>query len=70
MVGRHGYFYRLWGGPRLVFIATRAELVLHAPGPAGAPAQEDVAPVAGTGAFWGLQVGAAVGYSCSSSPSS
>ena len=62
MAGRRGDFYLSWGGPRLVLTRYGAELVLSAPGEAGAVASEDVASVQGQGAYIGLQGGAALGY--------
>ena len=62
VAGRRGDFYRVWGGPRLVFSQYAAELVLRAPGSAGSVANEDVASVEGQGTYIGLQGGAAFGY--------
>jgi hypothetical protein len=62
VIGRQSDFYRIWGGPRLVFTDYGAQLVLRAPGSAGAVASEDVASVEGQGAYIGLQGGAAFGY--------
>ena len=62
VIGRRGDFYRIWGGPRLVFSRYDAELVLTAPGSAGAVASQDIASVDGRGAYIGLQGGAAFGY--------
>jgi hypothetical protein len=62
VAGRRGDFYRVWGGPRLVWSRYGAELALRAPGSAGAVANEDVASVEGQGAYIGLQGGAALGY--------
>jgi hypothetical protein len=60
--GRRGDFYRLWGGPRLVFSRYGADLALRAPGAAGTVASEDLASVDGQGTYLGLQIGAALGY--------
>ncbi len=60
--GRRGDFYRIWGGPRLVYSRYDAELALRAPGSAGAVASEDLASVDGQGAYIGLQAGGAIGY--------
>jgi hypothetical protein len=62
VAGRRGDFYRIWGGPRLVFSDYGAELVLRAPGSAGSVANEDIASVEGRGTYLGLQGGAALGY--------
>jgi hypothetical protein len=62
VIGRRGDFYRLWGGPRLVFSRYDAELALQPPGSAGTVASQDLASVAGQGTYIGLQGGAAFGY--------
>ena len=62
VAGRRGDFYRIWGGPRLVFSDYGAELVLRAPGSAGSVANEDIASVEGQGTYLGVQGGAALGY--------
>jgi hypothetical protein len=61
-IGRHGDFYRVWGGPRIVLSSYSTELVIRAPGQAGQVASEDVASVSGRGAYLGVQGGAALGY--------
>ncbi len=62
VAGRQGDFYRIWGGPRLVYSHYGASLALSAPGAGGAVASEDLARVSGQGAIFGLQGGAAIGY--------
>jgi hypothetical protein len=55
-------FYRVWGGPRLAISSYSSELVIRAPGQAGAAASEDLARVEGSAMFVGAQAGAALGY--------
>jgi hypothetical protein len=65
VAGWHGRFFRVWGGPRLAFMHHRTDIVLRLPGNAGepgGPAREEIARSSGTGAFWGAQLGGAVGY--------
>ena len=61
-IGQQGDFYRVWGGPRMVLTSYSSSLVLRAPGQAGAAASEDFAAVEGSGAYLGVQAGAAFGY--------
>jgi hypothetical protein len=62
IAGRRGDFYRVWGGPRLLWSRYRAELALRAPGQPGDMVNEDLASVEGQGAYIGLQGGTALGY--------
>jgi hypothetical protein len=62
VAGFHTDFYRVWGGPRLAWSTYSSELVIRAPGQAGAVASEDLARVEGSALFVGAQAGAAIGY--------
>jgi hypothetical protein len=62
LVGKHGSWYRLWGGPRLLFSTFRTAMTLNLPAAAGSPEQSIVASVDGTAAFVGGQGGVALGY--------
>jgi hypothetical protein len=62
LVGKHASWYRLWGGPRLVFSRFDAGLRLNLPAAAGAPAETVVASVDGGATFAGGQGGVAIGY--------
>jgi hypothetical protein len=61
-LGKHGDFYRLWCGPRLVFSHFSTQMVLDLP-PVNGPSQErQLASVNGSGIYLGAQGGAALGY--------
>jgi hypothetical protein len=61
-IGRHGDFYRLWGGPRVVLSHYTTSLQLNLPAVAGAQAENVLASLDGKSGFVGAQVGAALGY--------
>jgi hypothetical protein len=62
VLGTHGSWYRLWGGPRLLFSTYSAGIHLDSPATAGAPAESVAATVDGRAAYVGGQGGLAIGY--------
>jgi hypothetical protein len=63
LVGRHGDWYRVWGGPRLLFSFYGTELVFEQPSIPGVTTDKVVlASVDGAGTYLGGQLGAALGY--------
>jgi hypothetical protein len=63
LVGRHGDWYRVWGGPRLLFSFYETELVFQQPSIPGATAEKiALASVDGAGTYLGGQLGFALGY--------
>jgi hypothetical protein len=63
LVGRHGDWYRVWGGPRLLFSFYGTQLVFQQPSIPGETTEKiALASVDGTGTYLGGQLGAALGY--------
>ena len=63
LVGRHGDWYRVWGGPRLLVSFYGTELVFEQPSIPGANDEKRVlASLDGTGTYLGGQLGGALGY--------
>jgi hypothetical protein len=63
LVGRHGDWYRVWAGPRLLLSFYESELTFQQPSAPGASTDEIVvASVDGAGTYLGAQLGAALGY--------
>ena len=62
LVGTHASWYRLWGGPRLLFSHFDAAMRLNLPAAAGSPAETELASVQGGAIFVGGQGGVALGY--------
>jgi hypothetical protein len=62
LVGKHGSWYRLWGGPRLIFSRYDSAMTLHLPAAGGSPAEVVAASVGGNATFVGGQGGVALGY--------
>ncbi len=63
LVGRHGDWYRVWGGPRLLFSSYGTELVFEQPSiPGGTGDKRVLASLDGAATYLGGQVGAALGY--------
>jgi hypothetical protein len=63
LVGRHGDWYRVWGGPRLLFSFYETELVFQQPSIPGVTTEKIVlASLDGAGTYLGGQLGAALGY--------
>lgn len=60
--GRRGQWYRLWGGPRLMYTRGDTNLQLNLPSVAGSPAQTINASAETSGVYWGGQAGLALGY--------
>lgn len=62
-IGTHGSWYRVWGGPRILFTTFGTELTLGLPEiPGVTPEKTELASFSGTGAYYGGQIGAALGY--------
>lgn len=62
-IGTHGTWYRVWGGPRIMFTTFGTELTAGLPEiPGVAAAKIEIASFSGTGAYYGGQIGAALGY--------
>jgi hypothetical protein len=62
--GSRARWYRLWGGPRLLFSTFSTAMTLHLPAnSAGAQAEVVAASVEGNATFLGAQGGFALGYS-------
>jgi hypothetical protein len=62
VVGKHGDWYRLWGGPRLLFSRFDTALSLHLPQTPSSPAEVVAASVEGSATYVGAQGGFALGY--------
>jgi hypothetical protein len=62
VVGKHAPWYRLWGGPRLLFSHFDTALTVNLPATGSTPAEALVASVDGSATFLGAQGGVAVGY--------
>jgi hypothetical protein len=62
VVGKHASWYRLWGGPRLLFSRFDTTLTLNLPAAGGSPAEAVVASVDGSATYLGGQGGFAIGY--------
>jgi hypothetical protein len=63
LVGKHGTWYRVWAGPRLLFTFYGTELTFEQPALPGSASEKAVlASLDGTGTYLGGQVGAALGY--------
>lgn len=63
LVGKHGTWYRVWGGPRLLFTFYGTELTFEQPAISGASSEQVVlASLDGTATYLGGQVGGALGY--------
>lgn len=60
--GRRGRWYRLWGGPRLMYTRGDTSLQLNLPSVGGSPAQTIDASAETSGLYWGGQLGVALGY--------
>ncbi len=61
-IGRRGQWYRLWGGPRLMYTRGEADFRLNLPAIGGRPASTETASAETHGFYWGGQGGFAVGY--------
>jgi hypothetical protein len=62
VVGKHSDWYRLWGGPRIMFSRFDSALTLHLPATGATPAEVVAASVEGNATFLGGQGGFALGY--------
>jgi hypothetical protein len=62
LVGKHDSWYRLWGGPRLIFSRYDSAMTLNLPAAGGSPAEVVAASVGGNATFVGGQGGFALGY--------
>lgn len=63
LIGRHGDWYRVWAGPRLLLTFYGTELVFEQPAIPGSTGEKTVlASLDGTGTYLGGQVGGALGY--------
>jgi len=56
--GRRGTWYRIWGGPRLLYTTGHTQMTLTIPG----SNQPEVATADSSGFFYGTQTGFALGY--------
>ncbi len=61
-IGTAGTWYRVWGGPRLMFTTFDTALVLDLPAFTGYPGERELASFSGTGVYVGGQAGVALGY--------
>lgn len=61
-IGTSGDWYRVWGGPRLMFTTFGTELVVNLPEVSGYSGETEIASFDGTGMYVGGQIGAALGY--------
>lgn len=61
-IGKHGDWYRVWGGPRIMLTTFGTSLTLTLPARSGQPSEVELASFSGTGAYIGGQAGAALGY--------
>jgi hypothetical protein len=62
LVGKHGSWYRLWGGPRLIFSRYDTAMTLSLPAAGGGAPEVVAASVGGNATFVGGQAGVALGY--------
>jgi hypothetical protein len=63
LIGRHGDWYRVWGGPRLLFSFYGTELSFEQPSIPGVTSDKLVlASLDGAGTYLGGQIGGALGY--------
>ena len=63
LVGKHGSWYRIWAGPRVLFTFYGTELTFEQPDIPGVTGQKKVAAsLDGVATYLGGQVGVAVGY--------
>jgi hypothetical protein len=63
LVGKHGNWYRIWAGPRVLLTFYGTELTFEQPEIAGVTSEKTVAAsLDGVAAYVGGQVGAAIGY--------
>jgi hypothetical protein len=62
LVGKHASWYRLWGGPRLIFSRFDTAMTLHLPATGSTPEEIVAASVGGNATFIGGQAGFALGY--------
>jgi hypothetical protein len=60
--GKHDSWYRLWGGPRLLFSRFDTALTLHLPPTGSTPEEVVAASVDGSATYLGAQGGFALGY--------
>ncbi|AUX40045.1 hypothetical protein SOCE26_014410 [Sorangium cellulosum] len=61
-VGKAGTWYRVWGGPRLMWTTFGTRLVMNLPAFTGYPGEREIASFSGNGLYVGGQAGAAFGY--------
>ncbi|WP_437736336.1 hypothetical protein [Sorangium sp. So ce1335] len=61
-IGTAGTWYRVWGGPRLMFTTFDAGLTVNLPELTGYPGEREIASMSGTGLYVGGQAGVAFGY--------
>ncbi|WP_438028441.1 hypothetical protein [Sorangium sp. So ce233] len=61
-IGTAGTWYRVWGGPRLMFTTFGAALAADLPAFTGYPGEHEIASFSGTGLYVGGQAGVALGY--------
>jgi hypothetical protein len=62
VLGTHGSWYRLWGGPRFILAHYSTAMNLNLPATGATPAEIVAASVEGTATFIGAQFGVALGY--------
>jgi len=62
LVGKHGSWYRVWAGPRLLFARYDSAMTLDLPAAGSTPAEVVAASVGGNATFVGGQGGFALGY--------
>ena len=62
LVGKHGSWYRVWGGPRLLVSFYGTELVFEQPAIGVEPQKKVLASLDGAATYLGGEVGAALGY--------
>jgi hypothetical protein len=63
LVGKHGSWYRVWAGPRVLFTFYGTELTLEQPAIPGLTGEKTIlASLDGAATYLGGQVGAALGY--------
>jgi hypothetical protein len=63
LVGKHGSWYRVWGGPRVLLTFYGTELTFEQPEIPGVTAEKKVAAsLDGVATYLGGQMGAAIGY--------
>jgi hypothetical protein len=61
-IGKSGPWYRVWGGPRLVFTTFSTELNVDLPAFTGYAGERQIGAFSGTGLYAGGQAGVAFGY--------